>query len=101
MGFTDLELWAGPTVQWVHQERERLDALRLGAAGIPTRVEDNEAFAFGGELGLGWRIPVNDVWDLRVFFRTSLVAVDVTAAGETETSVIPTFGGGLGIGLRF
>ena len=64
LGFTDLEIWGGPTLQWVHQERERLDAERLNSAGIAVQIEDNQALGVGAEFGIGWRVPLNDIWDL-------------------------------------
>lgn len=101
IGPMDLEINLGPQLHWVFQERLRLDADRLALAGIESTPVEQDALGIGGVLGISWRIPLAQHWELRAQMTGGITWMEV--AGDLATSIEPlyTVGGALMIGARF
>lgn len=101
IGGMDLEINAGPQLRWILQERLRLDADRLALAGLDSTPVEQDALGIGGVLGISWRIPLAQHWELRAQMSGGVTWMEVAGDLATDLEPLYTIGGALMVGARF
>ncbi|MCP4598928.1 MAG: caspase family protein [Proteobacteria bacterium] len=99
---TTLEFCAGPIAQWIYQKRHRTDTDRLDKNGLDEETDiTNSTISPGGQLEIGWIVPLGTRFELRAAARGSLIGIQMETDNSTNWQAIWGVGGSVGFGYLF